>query len=119
MLSNITIEADEVISDGRCFASFIEAVEHKKNNNETIKEDWLALARDAIMCQERQEKFLQALVEKDIMTAETKQQIHAELFSGKYNHDMIFTPQQLINLGLNITLMDELPSKIMTYFDSR
>lgn len=103
--------------DGFSISSIIAAVEHKKHNNEPIKEDWLARSRDAEICATRQKEFLDKLVVNGIMSETTKENVYNELFTGKYNHDTIFTPEQLIAMGLNITIVEQMPYHIMNHID--
>jgi len=102
---------------GFSVSSIIQAVEYKKNHGEPIKEDWLALSRDAGICHERQMKFLDKIVDKGIMTNETKDKVYEELFTGKYNHDTIFVPDQLIDMGLNVSIVDQMPPEIIHYLE--
>ena len=102
---------------GFSVSSIMQAVEYKKDHGEPIKEDWLALSRDAGICHERQMKFLDKIVAKEIMSNETKDKVYEELFTGKYNHDTIFTPDQLIEMGLNVSVVDQMPPEITHYLD--
>lgn len=98
-------------------ASIINAVEYKKSHQETVKEEWLATAESAKLCQLRQRQFIDRLIQARIMNETTAENVYTELFTGKYNHDISFSAQDLINLGLNVTLIDSIPTEIMNAFD--
>lgn len=102
---------------GFSVSSIMQAVAYKKDHGEPIKEDWLALSRDAEICHGRQMKFLDKIVAKGIMTNETKEKVYEELFTGKYNHDTIFVPDQLVGMGLNVSIVDQMPPEIMHYLE--
>jgi ClpP class serine protease len=93
-------------------ASIIDAVKYKKELKEKIDEPWLAGAFDAEQCKKRQSKFVDKLVEYKVFTEETGKNIYEEFFSGKYNHDKIFSAQDSLKLGLNIEIVENMPRVI-------
>lgn len=93
-------------------ASIVDAVNYKKENREKISEEWLASSYDAKLCQERQKKYLEKLIKYNKFTEQIGNTIYDEFFSGKYNHDKTFSAQETKELGVNVTIVDEMPSKI-------
>ena len=88
--------------------SIISTVEYKKENKEPIKELWLASYEDAKNCRLRQRKFIGKL--KDNYDHETLDKIYEEFLSGKYNHDKIFSAQDMVEIGVNIEIVDQMPT---------
>ena len=56
--------------------------------------------------------FVEKLVEYKVLTEETGKNIYEEFFSGKYNHDKIFSAQDSLKLGLNIEIVENMPRVI-------
>ena len=63
-------------------------------------------------CVERQQTLVKKLTELGHFSEELGEQIHNEFFTGKYNHDKIFTPAELQQIGIKVTIVDEIPSDI-------
>jgi ClpP class serine protease len=93
-------------------SSIIKTVSYKMEHNEKISEVWLASANEAKICANRQKEFITKLVERGHFNKELGQKIYEEFFSGKHNHDKVFSAQELKDFGLNITIVDEIPSHI-------
>lgn len=90
-------------------ASISYAVEHKINKGEKVSEEWLASSYDATLCKERQKRYINLLVSNNRYSEETGKKVYEEFFSGKYNHDQVFTPLDLINVGIKVEIVDEIP----------
>lgn len=97
-------------------SSIMHTVSYKTERSEPIREDWIALSRDAGFCQERQRKFLRVLVDKEIIPEAHFEKVYEELFSGKYNHDMAIRPQEIQEMGLNVMIEDTIPEYIQDLF---
>lgn len=93
-------------------ASIIEAVKYKMDNKEKISEQWLATHFDANLCKERQKAFLAKRVEDGLYEESVGEAIYDELFSGKHNHDKIFSANESLKLGLMVDIVDSLPTDI-------
>ena len=93
-------------------AAIQETAAYKKDKSEKICEEWLAANHDAKLCIERQKKFVDKLVQHGRYTKEAADKIYDEFFSGKYNHDHTFSAQEAKDMGLNITIVDEMPEYI-------
>lgn len=98
-------------------ASIIDTVKYKKDNKEKISENWLAGAYDANLCKERQLKYVKELVDCEVFTEEIGNKIYDEFFSGKYNHDQIFTTRDALSLGLNVEIVEVMPDMIKNFID--
>jgi ClpP class serine protease len=95
-------------------ASIIDTVKYKKemkekNIKEEISETWLAGSYDAELCKKRQLKYVNKLVSYERFSEDVGEVIYAEFFSGKYNHDQIFSAEDTQNLGLNVEIINEMP----------
>jgi ClpP class serine protease len=93
-------------------ASIIDTVNYKKDQKEKLNEEWLACSYDAELCKDRQREYVDKLIKRNVFTQEIGDKIYHEFFSGKYNHDKIFSAQEAKELGLNIEIVDELPSQL-------
>lgn len=96
-------------------ASIVYAVDHKKKNNEKIDEKWLACSYDAELCKTRQRKYMDTLVKFNKYNVETADKIYDEFFSGKYNHDQVFGPDDLANFGVNVEVVDNIDENVRTF----
>ena len=61
-------------------ASVIDTVNYKKQNNEKIKEEWLANSYDAILCKDRQRKYVEKLIFCGHFTQDIGDKIYEEFF---------------------------------------
>ena len=93
-------------------ASVIDTVNYKKENKEKIKEEWLAHSYDANLCKDRQKKYVEKLMKCGHFTENIGNKIYEEFFSGKYNHDKIFSAADAIELGINVDTVDIMPELI-------
>lgn len=98
-------------------ASIIDAVDYKKETKEKINEVWLASSYDAKLCKERQQEYLNNLVKHKKFTEEIGSTIYTEFFSGKYNHDKTFSAQEAKELGINVTIVENMSDKIQDLID--
>jgi ClpP class serine protease len=99
-------------SDSYSIDSIIKTIEYKKQNNQKIDEKWYAAYTDALKCSERQQDLVNNLVKLGHFTEELGGKIHDEFFTGKFNHDKIFTASDLQKLGIKVTIVDEIPDNI-------
>lgn len=90
-------------------SSISEAVKYKQNLNQTIKEAWLATNAEATKFVERHKKLIEKIGK--IKSYKSVDILYTEFFSGKYNHDHIFTTQDIIELNseLKVTKIDKVP----------
>jgi hypothetical protein len=65
-----------------------------------------------LKCVERQEALVKKLIDAGHFSEELGDRIHNEFFTGKYNHDKIFTPTELQEIGIKVTIVDEIPDNI-------
>jgi len=93
-------------------ASIIDTVNYKKSKDEKISEEWLASCYDANLCKERQREYVNKLVKENRFPSSIAEIIYTEFFSGKYNHDKVFSAQEALALGVNIEIVDKLPDHI-------
>lgn len=93
-------------------SGIIDTINFKKQNKENIKENWLAADHESQLCQKRQKKYINTLIKHRKYSEENCNKIYDEFFSGKYNHDNIFSAQELIDLGINIEVVDTMPNFI-------
>jgi hypothetical protein len=93
-------------------SSIITAVETKRDRGEPVGARWLVAYNMSMMCQTRQHTFINKLVAHGILTPEVGMKAYDELFSGKYNHDITFSSQNLIDIGLNVTLVEAFSDEI-------
>lgn len=105
-------DAQQYVANVHSVASIIDAVKYKKENKEKISETWLAGSYDAELCKERQLRYVTKLIESGKFSEEIGKTIYEEFFSGKYNHDQIFSATEAKNLGLNIEIVDAMPPMI-------
>ena len=103
------------LTSSHSVASIVYAVEHKKEKNEKIEEKWLASSYDAELCKKRQREFMNKLVKHNKYTQETADKIYEEFFSGKYNHDQVFSAEDLIDLGVNVEVVDNIDKNIRCF----
>lgn len=99
-------------NDSYSIDSIIKTVEYKKQNHHKICEKWYAAYTDALKCSERQQELVNNLVRLGHFSEELGVKIHTEFFTGKFNHDKIFTATELQNLGIKVTIVDEIPDNI-------
>lgn len=92
--------------------AIIKTVEYKKAHDQKIDENWYASYTDALKCVERQQALVKKLTESGQFSEELGERIHNEFFTGKYNHDKIFTPAELQEIGIKVTIVDEIPDNI-------
>lgn len=90
---------------------------YKKERSEKIDETWLASEHDALLCSERQQKFMDKLVDRGKYDKETGKVIFEEFFSGKYNHDHLFSAEDAQRLGLNVQITDRVPEWVRKFLD--
>jgi hypothetical protein len=95
--------------------SIIDTVMYKINNNEKVNVSWYASYLDAKKCVDRQMNFINKLVEITHFTPELKERVYNEFFSGKYNHDKVFTAEDLIAIGLNVTTVKTIPDDVKAF----
>lgn len=105
-------DAQQYVKGIHSVASIIDTVSYKKEMKEKIDEEWLAGCYDANLCKERQAKYIDKLVKSGNFTEEIGKVIYEEFFSGKYNHDKMFSAQDAQLLGLNIEIVDVMPDII-------
>jgi ClpP class serine protease len=111
-------DAQQYMTDSHhSVASIIDTVNYKKEKNEKINENWLAGAYNANLCKERQLKYVNKLIKHNIINDEVGNNVYDEFFSGKYNHDQIFSAQDAKDLGLNIEIVDVMPDMIKNFAD--
>lgn len=100
-------------------SSIMEAVAYKKNKDEQIKEEWLAVDLEAKKCMERHKIFLNKLCKIKSYDEELKQILYDEFFSGKYNHDYAITAENIGNINkLNVSIVDKFPDFIKELLES-
>lgn len=92
--------------------SFIKMVEYKKSHNQKIDEIQYICYTDALKCVELQETSVRKLTESGHFSEELGKRIHNEFYTGKYNYDKIFTPAELEEIGLKVSIVDEIPDNI-------
>ncbi len=100
-------------------ASIIEAVKYKMENKEKVSEQWLATHFDANLCKTRQKKYLDKLVDDGLYDRSIGDNVYEELFSGKHNHDKIFSANEAIDLGLKVEIVEVLPTDIKNIVTSK
>jgi len=111
-------DAQKHITSTHSIAAIIDTVDYKKIMKEKIDENWLASSYDAKLCKERQLEYVNKLITSGRFTKEIGETIYDEFFSGKYNHDKIFSAQEVKNLGLNVEIVDEIPFAIKKVVDN-
>jgi len=105
-------DAQQLVLNVHSVASIIDTVKYKKEMKEKIAETWLAASYDAQLCKERQLDYIKKLVKTGKFSEELGNKIYEEFFSGKYNHDKIFSAQEAKEIGLNIDIVDTMPNII-------
>jgi ATP-dependent protease ClpP protease subunit len=105
-------DAQSYVGGVHSVAAIVETVKYKKEMKEKITEEWLAGCYDAELCKDRQQKYVNKLVNSKIFSEDIGKIIYEEFFSGKYNHDRIFPAQDAKDLGLQITIVKEMPKMI-------
>lgn len=98
-------------------STIIDAVDAKCERGENVSEKWIVARDMSIKCRIRQRSLIERLVNKGIMTTDTGERVFEELFSGKHNHDMSFSAQDLAVLGLNVNVVDSFPREITDLFE--
>lgn len=93
-------------------SSILKTINYKISKNDKIKEDWLASSFDAELCKTRQSDFLNKIMIHGKMDGVVKDRVYEEFFSGKYNHDKIFSAQDAKEIGVNIEIIEEIPKDI-------
>lgn len=120
MLKNAILgpcDAQKYVGCPHSIAAIIDTANYKKTMKEKINETWLASSYDANLCKERQHKFVNKLIQLGKFSEDVGAIIYDEFFSGKYNHDKIFSAQEAKDLGLNIEICDDMPSQIKSITD--
>ena len=121
MLDNAILgpcDAQKSVGNTHSIASIIDAVAYKKSMKDKITETWLANSYDAILCKDRQLRFVEKLVKLGKFSDDAGKILYDEFFSGKYNHDKIFSAKEAQDLGLNIEIVNLMPSHIKTISDT-
>lgn len=85
-------------------SSVIHSIEDKLHKNQPVKEIWYSAYLDSLKAMERQKLFFDKLRKKCLYSEEVYDKIYDEFFSGKYNHDQVFTVNDLISMGLRIEI---------------
>ena len=111
-------DAQKYVGCTHSIAAIIDTVNYKKEMKEKINETWLASSYDAKLCKERQREYVNKLIQSNKFTKEVGNMIYDEFFSGKHNHDKIFSAQQAKDLGLNIEIVDDMPFNIKNVTDN-
>lgn len=89
-------------------SSIMKTFNYKQDNKEKIDESWLSKAFDAESLIKRQQKYVDKLKEINKYDDNVCEQIYKSFFSGENNHDQIFNYKELQDIGLNITVVDEM-----------
>jgi Serine dehydrogenase proteinase len=110
-------DAQKYVDSAHSIAAIIDTVDYKKEMKEKVSETWLAGSYDAKLCKERQLEYVNRLIKSEKFTEDIGKTIYDEFFSGKYNHDKIFSAQRAKELGLNIEIVDVMPSFIKNISD--
>ena len=111
-------DAQIYVTSRHSIAAIINTVDYKKSKEEKIDENWLASSYDAQLCKERQLEYVNKLIKFGKFNDNVGKTIYDEFFSGKHNHDKIFSAQEVKDLGLNVEIVDELPYCIKTIVDT-
>lgn len=98
--------------------AIIDTVEYKKDKDQKIDEEWYANSVDAESCKTRQKGFVDNLVKRGTLHEQLAEKIYDEFFSGKYNHDKIFSAQEAKELGLNVEIVDSMPAVLKDIVES-
>jgi len=100
----------QIIADTQQYSSMQidEMIEYKKSKNEPINEYYLLAQIRNKKAMGTEKKFVKKICE---MRKYNEDIFYEEFFSGKYNHEHIFSVQELIdlNIGLDITSVEKLP----------
>lgn len=99
-------------------ASIINTVNYKKTNKEKITEEWLASSFDATLCKDRQRSFIDKLIKYKKYSKEQGDVIYEEFFSGKYNHDKIFSAQDSKEIVNNVEINNNTPINILNLINT-
>lgn len=106
-----------ILSKPHSSSAILYTAKYKKDKDEKINEEWLASEHDAMLCSTRQRKFMDKLINKGKYTKEVGEKIYDEFFSGKYNHDQIFTAEEALELGLKVSIIDSNPNWVKRLMD--
>ncbi len=110
-------DAQQMVLNVHSIASIIDTVKYKKEMKEKIAETWLAASYDAQLCKERQLEYINKLIKSNRFSKELGDIIYNEFFSGKYNHDKIFSAQEAKEIGLDIEIVESMPQIIKNVMD--
>jgi ATP-dependent protease ClpP protease subunit len=91
-------------------ASLIKTVEWQMENcPKKIDPTMLANYHQAKSTQIRQTKWVNEMVKREFFTREIGDKIYLELFSGIYNHDQLIDPNWAKEIGLPVSIIEEMP----------
>ncbi len=102
---------------GRRYAleSVVKTVNYKQLKNEKIDENWLASYYECQLVMIRQKEFLDKIVVECKYDEETKTKIYDELFSGKHNHDRLFSAVEMQKMSKRVIISDKMPDFVTSF----
>ncbi len=110
-------DGQQMIIRTHSFSSIVATVNYKKAKGEPISEEWLAAYYNSQLSLERQLEYINKLIKSNKFSEELGKIIYNEFFSGKYNHDKIFSAQEAKEIGLNIEIVESMPKIIKNVID--
>lgn len=93
-------------------SDIVNIVNDKKEIKADIDNKWLAAYNESMRTKQRQLLYAKS-------TIKVNDKIYEEFFSGKYSHDMLFSAQTCKDFGLNIKIVEAMPSDIKSIIDDR